>query len=60
MANQTPEELFPNLFGKQPAPSSRTFAPEEMRLLQWNVRQAGRRIPADRRGNERRMVPRRV
>ena len=47
----TPEELYPNLFGKQPEPSTqRNFKPADLRLLQWAMQShANRSMPEPRR-----------
>lgn len=41
-----PEELFPNLFGKKPESAPLPMKPEDLRLLQWSMRQAGTRPKA--------------
>ena len=47
MSQQSPQELFPNLFGtkaaKRPAPEMK---PQDMRLLQYCMRQAAKRPAA--------------
>lgn len=44
---KSPEEMFPNLFGKKPVAKRnvREMKPADMRLLQYMMRQASRRAP---------------
>lgn len=59
MARQrTPEELFPNLFGKRPASRQSVvdIKPSDMRLLQYTMQQAGRRPEERRSPSSHRMI----
>ncbi len=51
-AYQSPEQLFPALFGEQPASAKRAplvMSPGDMRLLQYTMREAAKRpAPAQR------------
>ncbi|MDB5101332.1 MAG: hypothetical protein JWM80_5753 [Cyanobacteria bacterium RYN_339] len=41
---RSPEEMFPNLFAKQPAKAlPRDLKAADMRLLQWSMKTASRR-----------------
>jgi hypothetical protein len=49
-SHRSPEELFPNLFGKKPAAlqTKLEMSPSDMRLLQYTMNKAGRRPNAGR------------